>query len=57
MNPGDFLLFILSLGFAALSLLAHGWDVNGIGPAAFATAAGIWQHWMQWLRHRSWLRH
>jgi hypothetical protein len=57
MNPSDFLLLFLSLGFAALSLLAHGWTLNGVGPALLATAGGIWQLWMQWLRHRSWLRH
>jgi hypothetical protein len=22
-----------------------------------ATASGFWQVWMQWLRHRSWLRY
>jgi hypothetical protein len=47
MNPSDFILLILSLGFAPLSLLAHGWTLNGIGPAALSTAAGIWQLWMQ----------
>ena len=57
MNPTDFLLLILSLGFAALALLAHGWTGTGVGPAALSTAAGLWQLWMQWLRHRSWLRH
>lgn len=57
MNPGDFILLLLSLAFAALSLLAHGWTLNGIGPALLSTAGGFWQLWMQWLRHRSWLRH
>jgi hypothetical protein len=57
MNPSDFILLFLSLGFATLSLLAHSWTVSGIGPAMLATAGGIWQLWMQWLRHRSWLRH
>lgn len=57
MNPGDFLLLFLSLGLAVLSLLAHGWTLNGIGPALLATVGGFWQLWMQWLRHRSWLRH
>jgi hypothetical protein len=57
MNPGDFFLMLLSLVLAALSLLAHGWTLNGIGPALIATAGGVWQLWMQWLRHRSWLRH
>jgi hypothetical protein len=57
MNPGDLLLLLLSLAFAGLCLLAHGWTLNGVGPAMLATAGGFWQHWMQWLRHRSWLRH
>jgi hypothetical protein len=57
MNPGDFILLILALGFAVLSLLAHGFTPNGVGPALLATAGGVWQLWMQWLRHRSWLRH
>jgi hypothetical protein len=57
MNPGDFLLLFLSLGFAFMSLLVHGFTPNGIGPALLATAGGFWQLWMQWLRHRSWLRH
>jgi hypothetical protein len=57
MNPSDFILLFLSFGFAALSLLAHGWTLNGFGPALLATAGGFWQLWMQWLRHKSWLRH
>jgi hypothetical protein len=57
MNPTDFILLFLSLAFAALSLLAHGWTLNGVGPALLATAGGFWQLWMQWLRHQSWLRH
>lgn len=57
MNPSDFILLLLSLGFAVLSLLAHGWTLNGVGPALLATTGGIWQLWMQWLRHRNWLRH
>jgi hypothetical protein len=57
MNPGDFILLLLSLAFAALNLFAHGWMVNGIDPALLCTAGGFWQLWMQWLRHRSWLRH
>jgi len=56
MNPSDLILLVLSLGFAAISLLAHGWTLNGVGPALLATAGGVWQLWMQWLRHRSWLR-
>lgn len=57
MNPSDFILLSLSLVFAAISLLAHGWTLNGVGPALLASAGGFWQLWMQWLRHRSWLRH
>jgi hypothetical protein len=57
MNPGDFILLLFSLGFAFVSLLAHGWTLSGVGPALLATAGGAWQLWMQWLRHRSWLRH
>lgn len=56
MNPGDFILLFLSLAFAALNLLLHGWKLNGIGPALLSTAGGFWQLWLQWLRHRSWLR-
>jgi len=56
MNPSDFILLFLSLGFAAFSLLDHGWTMNGVGPALLATAGGFRQLWMQWLRHRSWLR-
>ena len=57
MNPGDLLLLLLSVGFAVMCLLAHGWTLNGIGPALLSTVGGIWQLWMQWLRHRSYLRH
>lgn len=57
MNPGDFILLFLALAFAAASLIAQGWTLNGIGPALLSTAGGLWQLWMQWLRHRSWLRH
>ncbi len=57
MNPGDLLLLLLPLAFAGLCLLAHGWTWSGVGPALLATAGGFWHLWMQWLRHRSWLRH
>ena len=57
MNPGDFILLFLSLAFAALNLLAHGWTLNGIGPALLSGMGGCWQLWMQWLRHRNWQRH
>jgi hypothetical protein len=57
MNPGDIILLILSLVFAVVNLLVHGWTLNGAGPALLAAAGGFWQLWMQWLRRRSWLRH
>ncbi len=57
MSPGDYLLLFLSLAFAAMNLLLHGWTLNGIGPALLSMAGGFWHVWMQWLRHRNWLRH
>lgn len=57
MSPTDFFLLFVSLAFAAASIAAHGWTLNGIGPASIAAAAGFWQFWMQWLRHGSWLKH
>lgn len=57
MNPGGLLLLFLSLAFASLCLLVHGWTWSGVGPALLAMAGGFWQLWMQWLRNRSWLRH
>jgi hypothetical protein len=57
MNPTDFILLFLSLGLAALSIFNNGWTINGVGPALLVSAAGFWQFWLQWLRHRSWLRH
>ena len=57
MNPGDFLLLLLSIVLAAALLVAKGWTIAGVGPAMLSVAAGLWQLWMQWLRHRSYLRH
>jgi hypothetical protein len=57
MNPTDFLLLLMSLGVAAGSIFVHGWTVDGIGPAGLILAGGLWHLWMQWLRHRSWVRH
>lgn len=57
MNPGNLLLLLLSLAFACLSLLAHGWTLNGIGPAVLSMVGGFWQIWMEWFRYRSWLQH
>jgi|GEM_PF-2967827 len=57
MNPSDLILLVLSLGFAAISLLVHGFTPNGVGPALLATAGGFWQLGMQWLRYRNWMRH
>ena len=57
MNPMDFILLIVSVAVAVMSVALQGWTIHGIGPAIFSLAGGIWQFWMQWLRHRSWLRH
>jgi len=57
MNPGDFILLFVSFVLAGMALLVHGWAFNGIGAAILSTAGGLWQLWMQWLRHRSWQRH
>jgi len=57
MNPASFFLLVLSLGFAVMSVLVHGWTLNGIVPALLATTGGFWQLWMECLRHRSWLEH
>jgi hypothetical protein len=56
-HPMDFIVLIFSIAAAAMSVLAQGWSLNGIGPAILLIAGGVWQFWMQWLRHRSWLRH
>jgi hypothetical protein len=57
MNPTDFLLLVMSLGLAAGSIFVHGWTLTGIMPAGLILAGAFWHLWMQWLRHRSWLRH
>lgn len=57
MSPTDFFLLFVSLAFAAASIAVHGWTLNGIGPAMLATVGGFWQLGVQWLRHRSWLKH
>lgn len=57
MNPTDFILLFFSVAVAAVSLLAHGWSLNGAGPALLASVGGMWQLRMQHIRHRSWLRH
>lgn len=57
MSPTDFFLLFVSLAFAAVSIAVRGWTLGGIGPALLATAGGIWQFWVQWLRRRSWLKH
>jgi hypothetical protein len=57
MHPMDFIVLIFSIAAAVMSVLAQGWSLNGIGPAILLIAGGVWQFWMQWLRHRSWLRH
>ena len=57
MNPMDFILLIVSIAVAVMSVVTQGWTLHGIGPAILSMAGGIWQLWMQWLRHRSWLRY
>jgi hypothetical protein len=57
MNPTDFILVLMSLSCATISIVAQGWTLNGVGPALLATAGGFWQLWMQWVRHRSWVQH
>jgi hypothetical protein len=57
MNPMDFILLIVSIAVAVMSVVVQGWTLNGIGPALLASTGGIWQFWMQWLRHLSWLHH
>lgn len=57
MNPMDFALLILSIAVAAIGVFLAGWTLQGIGPAILAIMGGVWHFWMQWLRHRSWLRH
>ena len=57
MNPMDFLLLLVSVAVAVMSLAVQGWGLNGFGPAILSVAGGAWQFLMQWLRHRSWLRH
>jgi hypothetical protein len=56
-DNGDVFLLLATFVFAALSFLALGWTLNGIGPALLATSGRVWQLRMQWLRHRSWLHH
>jgi len=57
MIPMDFILLIISIGMAVMSVVFQGWTLQGIGPAILSLVGGIWQLWMQWLRHRSWLHH
>ncbi len=57
MNPMDFILLIVSVALAGMCVLVQGPTWNGIGPAILLVAGGVWQFWMQWLRHGSWLRH
>jgi hypothetical protein len=56
-NPTDYLILIVTGGLASLWVSALGLTLDGLGPAALVFGAGIWNFWMQWLRHRSWLRH
>ena len=57
MSLMEFILLIVSIAGAVMSVLAQGWSLNGIGPAILSITGGLWHLWMQWLRHRSWLRH
>jgi len=57
MNPMDYILLIVSIAVAVMSVVLQGWTLQGIGPAILSMVGGIWQFWMQWLRHLSWLRH
>ncbi len=57
MTPTDFILASLCLIVAVVALLANGPTLNGIGPALLLVGSGGWQLWMQWLRHKSWLKH
>ena len=38
MSPMDFILLIVSVGGAVMSVLAQGWSLNGIGPAILLIA-------------------
>lgn len=57
MSPVDVILLIVSIGVGVMSVVVHGWTVHGVGPAVLSIAGGLWQFWMQWLRHQCWLRH
>jgi hypothetical protein len=57
MSPAHLFPQFLSLVLAILCVVVHGWTLNGVGPALLAVAGGFWEFWMQWLRHRNWLRH
>jgi hypothetical protein len=57
MNPIDFMLPLVCVAVAVMSVSFHCWTLNGIAPAILSTAGGFWQLWMQWLRHKSWLQH
>jgi hypothetical protein len=57
MNPGDVLMLLMSLALAGMVLFTHGWSLTGMALAVFALAGGLWNLWMQQLRHRVWLQH
>jgi hypothetical protein len=56
MSPTDFVLLAISVTAGTFCVITRGWTMNGIGPATLLIAGGLWQLWMQWLRHRSWLQ-
>jgi hypothetical protein len=57
LSPTSYLLLFFSFVGAAMSLLANGLSAGGVGPVVLALAGGIWQFWMDYLRHRVWLQH
>lgn len=57
MNPMDFILLMASFAVAVMSVGTQGWTLPAVGAAMLSMAGGIWQSWMQWLRHRSWVHH
>lgn len=57
MNPADFLFVLLALGLAAFAVACDGWTLNSVGPGVLLIAGSVWNLWMSWLRHRSWLHH
>jgi hypothetical protein len=57
MSPVAVLMFLGTLLLAGFSLAAFGFTINTTGPPALYVLGAGWQLWMEWLRHRSALRH